>query len=77
VISSLTQRTFGAGRRAFSAAARIPSLTELSEDRAPIAILEAPACAKEVAIARPIPRDAPAMKTDLLLAGLERGEIAG
>ena len=76
-MSIFTQRTFGGERPALSAAARRAALTACRSERAPIAIWDAPAWAKDVAIARPMPRDAPAMKTDLLTAGLERGEIAG
>jgi hypothetical protein len=78
VISSLTHKILGSGRLAFVAAVRSASLRESRDERAPSAICEAPAWAKEVAMAKPMPRDAPTMKTLLLRgAGLERDEMAG
>jgi hypothetical protein len=76
-MSRCTQRTCGAVRPACFAAAKIASFTEARGERAPIAILEVPERAKERVMARPIPRDAPAMKMDLFVAGWARGEISG
>lgn len=71
--SILICRTFGAGfPAAFAPSSRAFSVLERSE-RAPIAILVAPAWAYEMAMAWPMPLEAPTMKTLLFwrLAFLE------
>ena len=53
-------------------------MRESRDERAPSAMWEAPAWAKEVAISRPMPRDAPTTKMLLFRGeGMERDEIAG
>lgn len=76
---SVTGKTVGAGRWAAVAAAATAAFCVDSEERAPMAMWEAPARAKDFAIARPRPREAPTMNTALLWAGagVERGEMAG
>jgi hypothetical protein len=77
-MSNLTHRILGSGRLAFAAAAKSAFLSDSRDERAPSAMWEAPACAKEVAMARPIPLDAPTSKTLLLRGeGLETDEMAG
>jgi hypothetical protein len=77
-MSKLTHRILGSGRLAFTAAARSVFLSDSRDGRALSAMREAPACAKEVAMARPIPLDALTTKTLLLRGqGLETDEMVG
>lgn len=46
-------------------------------DLAPMAMSDAPALAKEMAMARPMPLDAPVMKTDLRAREAFVGSMAG
>jgi hypothetical protein len=75
--SIFTSRTRGAERLASAAAFKTVSVAEVREERAPIAMWDAPAWAKDFAIDRPIPFEAPTTKTALFRVGIERGEMAG
>ena len=77
VTSIFTSRTCGTERWASAAAFRTASVAEVREERAPIAMWDAPAWAKDFAIDRPIPFEAPTTKTALFRGGIERGEMAG
>ena len=63
VTSSLTRNTFGTFRFAAVAASTVAVSVAVRSERAPMAMLSAPAFAKKMAIARPIPLEAPQMKT--------------
>lgn len=63
VTSRLRASTLGSERFADFAAALISPIKESRLDRAPIAMYDAPDAAKESAVARPIPFEAPVMKT--------------
>jgi uncharacterized membrane protein YbjE (DUF340 family) len=65
VTSSLRVIILGLGRLAASAADLISGIRESSEERAAMIIVDAPAFAKLMAVARPTPFEAPVMRTDL------------
>ena len=62
---------------ASAAALRTSSFTLVSSERAPSAIFDAPAWAKALEIERPMPLDAPTMKTALFSGAIDSEEMAG
>lgn len=65
VTSSCTLRIRGIGFPSWVASLAISSVRDLRSERAPTPIAAAPALANESAVARPMPFDAPEMKTQL------------